>query len=393
MSDFDVEAALDSAALAVDAEIKKADAGVLGKAWQVRSFRDAFQPRPPLLYVVDGLLAAPSLNIFYGAPGSMKSMVLADLAVCVALGVPFLHSIEGQLGKPGRTFRTVRSPVLWVDMDNGKRRTDVRFDALGRAHGATVDDAQLQYISMPSPHFNASNGEFMSYLETFIRANEHRLVVIDNLGLSIGDADENKAEMATVMRNFKYVAENTATCIVIIHHPRKGGAAEGVRLGDTMRGHSTIEASLDAAFYVDRLEGKDAISVVPVKVREYRIDPFGALFAYEHREGTYDLQTARFFSQSVDSPDEMRRTLVQDAILTVVLHSGTEGIERGELYDAVQGKMEGPLKMKSPGRNAIRGQLTVLCETGMIDEVKEGRRYIYILTESGWPEAQRRKVG
>jgi hypothetical protein len=29
----------------------------------------------------------------------------------------------------------------------------------------------------------------------------------------------------------------------------------------------------------------------------------------------------------------------------------------------------------------------------MIDEVKEGRRYIYILTESGWPEAQRRKVG
>lgn len=385
----DLESILNNAASAVEAAML--DYGELGKQWKMRSFVDAFQPREPLLYVVDGLLAAPSLNIWYGPPGSMKSMILADLAVCVSLGKPFLGAMEGGGQKPGRTFLTRKSPVLWIDMDNGRRRTDVRFEALGRAHGATVNDDLLKYISMPNPIFDGSSAGFMAVLSVLIKAHQFRLVVVDNLGLAIGDADENKAEMATVMRNFKYLSEDTGACIVVIHHPRKGGAGDGVRLGDTMRGHSTIEASLDAAMYVERSDGSDSILVVPTKVREYRIEAFGAIFTYEHREGTYDLQSARFYSQSVNSPDEERRTLVQEVIFTVLLDS-SEPVERGRLYELVQGIMSGPLALKAAGRTEIRGQLTLLIELGYISESKEGRQYVYALTEEGWNEAQRRKA-
>ena len=359
-------------------------------AWKWRGYADAFQPRDPLYYLVDGLLAAPSLNIWYGPPGSMKSMILADLAVCVTLGKPFLSANPN--GKPGRTFITRQSHVAWIDMDNGRRRTDVRFDALGKAHGADANNRYLHYVSIPNPTFNAADDRLMSDFEQGIRNNDVKLLIVDNLGLSIGETDENKAEMAVVMRNFKTLAENCETCIVIIHHPTKGGVVEGARLGDKLRGHSTIEAALDSAMYIDRLEGREAISVIPTKVREYRIEAFGADFTYEHHEGTYDLKTAAFYSKPHDSPDEVRRRLLQDVILTVLFEqrAGSQ-VSRSDLYEKVAGIVEGSLGKKTPSRNEYRGQLTVLAELGFVAEGKE-KDYMYSLSDKGWIEAQNRKV-
>lgn len=70
------------------------EAGELFRNWKLRSLADAYRPRPPLYYLVDGLLPAPSLSIVYGGPGSLKSMLLADLCVCVASGQPWLQPIH-----------------------------------------------------------------------------------------------------------------------------------------------------------------------------------------------------------------------------------------------------------------------------------------------------------
>lgn len=388
----DVRKAVDESVI-TDEEVREATkGGPLAKLWKLRTLADAFQPREPLLYLIDGLLAAPSLNIIYGPPGSMKSMVVADMAVCVALGKPFLEPLPDGSRKPGLTMRTTKSKVLWIDMDNGPRRTDVRFDALGKAHGGTIDDKELMFTSLPDPRFNAADERFMEEFKQLIEGYEFRLIVIDNLGLAIGDTDENKAEMARVMSNFKYMAEELGACIVIIHHPAKGGANDGVRLGDKLRGHSTIEASLDAAFYVDRLEGSESIAVVPTKVREFKINDFGALFTYEHHEGTYDLAAARFWSQAVDSPDEIRRIKLQDAILTVMHNAAGEVVTRTQLKDAVTGLVVGILNMKNPSSADITGQITMLTEQGFLEDAKEGRSVAHILTDKGFAEAKGRLI-
>jgi hypothetical protein len=103
--------------------------------WRVYTLADAYTPRPCLRYVVEGLCPLPSVSIMYGAPGSLKSFLLADLAVCVAGGLPWLPTLPGARGaaKP-----TLQAPALWCDFDNGPRITHERFEALGRARTLAV---------------------------------------------------------------------------------------------------------------------------------------------------------------------------------------------------------------------------------------------------------------
>lgn len=53
--------------------------------WKIYSRIDARRLREPTTYIVDKFIESGSLNIVYGNPGGFKSMVMLDLAVCVAL--------------------------------------------------------------------------------------------------------------------------------------------------------------------------------------------------------------------------------------------------------------------------------------------------------------------
>ena len=98
--------------------------------WQPRTLVDAYQSKPPIQYVVDGLFEIPSLNVIYGAPGCLKSFLLADIVGCVVGSQGWLPPLPGSTGK---AYNVTQSPVVWLDFDNGKRRTDDRFAAIGRA--------------------------------------------------------------------------------------------------------------------------------------------------------------------------------------------------------------------------------------------------------------------
>ena len=370
-------------------------AGPLAKAWAIRDMRNAYEPRDPLQYVVDGLFATPSLNIVYGGPGSMKSAILADLAVCVAGGFPWLEPLQGEGAPPaGVTLQTRKSPVLWIDMDNGKRRSDVRFGAFGLAHGLP-SDAMLHYVSMPQPRFNASDGQHMAAFMQFVQARGYKLIVIDNLGLSLGDVDENASEVGQVMANLRELAEESLAAVVVIHHQRKGTAnttAAQARKGDTLRGHSSIEASLDFAALVERVEGSDSIAIIPTKVRDYKVaGSLGARFTYTHVGESFDLETARFYSESIESPEELARLVVRYCILTALLQADGE-LSKTDLTDKTKGVINAS-GVKSARADDIKGQLQTLLNEGHIAESKGARNsYTYSLTEKGEALAKQKNV-
>lgn len=267
--------------------------------WTFRTLADAYAPREPLQHVVGGLYALPSLNVVYGAPGSLKSFFLADTAVCVAGGLPWLSPLPDD--HEVRPKNTIQSPVLWLDFDNGTRRTDERFGALGRAYNLP-GDLPLHYISMPSPWLDASNRDAVSNLADRITARGAQLVVVDNLGVVAGDAEENSADMAGVMANLRWLSEQTGAAIVCVHHQRKAPGFTG-RAGESLRGHSSIEAALDLALLIEREERSSLIKVRSTKTRDVDVIPFGAQFAYEHKGGTSELERARFFGAAVEDTD------------------------------------------------------------------------------------------
>lgn len=335
-------------------------------AWKVYSLTDAYTPRPPLQYVVENLFTLSSLNILYGPPGCLKSLLLTDLAACVAGGKPWLPPTPG---KPSVARATTKAPVLWLDFDNGSRTMHERVEATARAQSLPAD-APLFYVSMPSPYLDLLNPPMVSGLVQLAIPLQAQLIVIDNLCVVSGKADENSSSMGTVMASLRCLAEDTRAAVVVIHHQRKVSGVKG-RKGDTLRGHSSIEAAIDLALLITRDELSSQLKIEATKTRGPDVWPFGAEFVYEHRPGTKELAKAQFFGYEVQDLKSDRA--IRRAVLNVV--GSSPRIKKTDLISAVKGDLP------DVGVNRIRTQIDRLAYDGELSVTPgTGRAMHYDMT-------------
>jgi len=354
--------------------------GELAARWKQRTLADAYTARPPRRFLIDGLLPLPSLTIVFGGPGSLKSMMLLDMAACIAAGRPWLESMPAGSVRPGITLRTSQAKVLWIDFDNGVLSSDERFEAIGRGHELPAD-APLHYVSMPSPWLDASDRTLILELEQYIRQFAYELVIVDNLGLVTGDVEENSGDMARVMGHLRYLSEAAGCAVIVVHHQRKSngfGMAGDIPKGETLRGHSSINAALDLALLVDRREGDDSINIIPTKVRGYKqVDVIGAIFTYEHKPGTKELQTAHFWSKSVETSEEVVNLAIKANIRQALKKLGI--VAGKDIIDDVRDYMAAQPGGKAPPINKIRGLLKEMVDDGDVEETGARKNRLYKL--------------
>lgn len=299
-------------------EIKK------DNSWRVRTLADAFKPRPPRRYIVESLFPEKTLNIVFGAEGSMKSLFLMDMSICVSEGLPWLQYKDGG----GYKFETEKCGVLYIDVDNGTLTDDERINAFALSHGMTPDEkSNFRYLSMPED-FDISNKEVRGRVWLLCQALNVKLLIMDNLGL-INSKDENSHEMAAVMSNLRWLADR-GLCVIIVHHQRKSSAQNGNSLRETLRGHSSISAALDSALLVSRKDiGEEYITIIQTKARFAPVEVFGAHFEYTWIPETKELETAMFTSYDVDNEQGKAYGLI-----TVILNGGEE-LTRTELVQQI----------------------------------------------------------
>jgi RecA-family ATPase len=315
---------------------------------QIYTLKDAYEPREPLRYVINGLFPESSLSIVYGQPGCLKSMTMGDAAICVAGGVPFL----------GR--EVIQSPILWIDLDNGKRRTHERVEALGRAHDLS-EDTPFFYISMPTPWLDAGKLADVEGLEKRIKSLKVKFVVIDNLGLISPSADENSDAMIIIMGHLRLLAEHTGAAIILIHHQRKSNGNKA-RAGESLRGHSSIEGSLDLALRIDREPDSNFITIQSTKTRDMDVPFFGCEFRYEHKPGTFELAEACF--SAIEIEDRTSDKAIEKTIISVVRSEPL--INQKELINEAKSVLQA-------GEKRIRQVLASLVKNHHI-KIKEGAR-------------------
>lgn len=342
-------------------------------AWKFFTLEDAFKPRPDPVYVVEGLLRVPSLSIFFGAPESYKTMLLADMAACVAAGDIWLRA-ETDYDKQVQKG-TIESSVMICDFDQGCYETHDRIEALARARGLTGDDDSFHYVSIPDPFLDASNKEHIRGLREKILEQDPdiKLLIIDNLRLVSGNIEENNAEMSVVMSNLRSLSDAIQAAVVVIHHQRKQKQFKG-RPGDALRGHSSIEASLDLAVLVEVTQ-KDVIELTPTKCRFGRLEPFGARFTYTTRDHSQRLKTASFKGLLGAKIRESKE--VQHAILEVVryqdeLTEAEERLTQTRLYEEVKERVSGNVSLKT-----VKTNVEVLKRKGELFAEKGGPRNAY----------------
>ena len=257
--------------------------------WQPLTMADFYKARAAVEYILKGIVRPKCLGMVYGAPGDLKTMLLIDLLICIAMGKPWLEIAPWQKG--GNPIPTLQTPVIWIDQDMGRDLIHERFEALGKQHKAPPD-LPLKVYSFQDPPLDASDPASIAVLAARIAG--AGLVVIDNLGTISGGIEENASGMRVVMANLRWLAETSGAAILLIHHQRKSNGTPGGRAGDALRGHSSIEASLDFALHIDREPYSDQITLKSTKTRTREIAPFTAYFAYTQNDKK-ELETAQFY--------------------------------------------------------------------------------------------------
>jgi hypothetical protein len=325
--------------------------------WQAFSLVDAYKTRPPITYLAGRIFERPSLNILYGAPGTLKSFLLADLLICVAAGEPWLPAAPWQKG--GEALHTNQAPTMWCDFDNGRRRTLDRFMALGRGRNLP-EDLPITIYSMPVPWLQSTDLGAIGSLAQRAKLRGAGLICIDNLGAVLGDAEENSGDMAKVMSHFRQLAEDTGAAVVLIHHQRKGNGLAG-RAGDSLRGHSSIEAALDLGLQVEREPYAETCTITATKTRGGDVLPFRVQFTYEHDQAG-EMTTAKFFGLGIE--DNASMAAIEREIKTALTD---QQLNQSELIKAVKEALP------TVGLNRIHDRIEWLASNGKLNTT-QGQR-------------------
>lgn len=310
------------------------------------------------VYWCDGLVVRDEPGLFLGEPKIGKTLVVEDLALSLAAGLPAFcgRQIFG------------RARVLLLTREDSDRTTRARLWQLARAHQLRHRElvGWLEVDGTTGLRLDRDDdvAAFRSNLDRF------DVVFIDSLS-TIHAGDENAArDMSPVMNAWRQLALETRTAIVIVHHLRKppeGRLPEPAgrsRVLPRSRGSSIIGATArHAVFFAD---GPDDNQVL-VRV-EGNHDGMPEPFVIARRTGERD--SKRWVRHEAVGDEREARLMViarrlDPVILKVVTRTGEAGIRMGDLRTLVRDLV--------PARNEVIGQrVAALIGAGRL--VREDRR-------------------
>lgn len=293
------------------------------------SWDDLMQPLGPVPWLCQGLGIVPGRpTIVFGASGSGKTWAIQEFALAVATGTPAFGRHAVQQGR-----------VLHLDLDQGARATQERYQALAIARGGLPNGAQLEVVTFGLRLTDANAREVL-----LAETKGHTLVVIDSLRAA-SDGDENTTEFAQSLAMLAEVSNTTGcTCLVLHHEGHSNGRARGTsaivdragamwRVSREQDGPAKFERTKASEFdtgprpppFWTRLEldqGHDA-----------RLDRSGArVVVCEAPEGVDEgearMQTSKLY-------DTIRRVVTNNPCATInALHAAVGG-RKGDVCDAV----------------------------------------------------------
>jgi len=222
-------------------------------------FREAFLPQPPVEWVVDQLFQRGSVNLVYGAPGSKKTYIMLDCAVCVAGHEVWLRR------------ETYGGPVLLIDEESGPRRLNRRLAEVGRGHRASAD-LPISYTTLAMFNLLSCPAD-VQHLDVLFGQEQPVLVVIDALADVMVGGDENEVkDTHPVLQKLKGLAHKHNCAVVVIHHSNRQGK---------YRGSSAIPGVVDVMLSVDSPNGVSNITFVTEKNRDGEMQQFGAQIIFD----------------------------------------------------------------------------------------------------------------
>lgn len=192
---------------------------------------------PPIRWIVPGYVAE-GLSILAGRQKLGKTWLALDWASAVASGGLAMGSIQCEQGD-----------VLYIDLENGRRRIQARIRALFPDERQIPDLSRLGWVDS-APRLDDS---FLKALDDWRLSSENaRLVVIDVFqrikpaGKPALNAYENDYAALAPLQQW---ATERGIAVVCLHHTRKGGADDPL---EALSGSNGLSACADTTLVLDR---------------------------------------------------------------------------------------------------------------------------------------------
>lgn len=206
----------------------------------------------PLDFVLPGLLVG-TVSLEVGPGGVGKSNFALQNGVSVAIGRDKFNF----WGDPDQPFKMKKGKVIYISAEDGEQVVSERLKSvykhLTRAQRKALRE-NLSFVFATSFSI-VSRREGLLVESDWIRdlhavleemTEKPRLIVIDTLNRSLGDANENSTSgMTKVEEALKIIAETHNCGVQLVHHTIKGaGDAEAGLKADVARGSSAAVANV-----------------------------------------------------------------------------------------------------------------------------------------------------
>ena len=317
---------------------------------------DAFEYRPPIVWIVEGLIQAGSVNVLYGDSATKKTFVLLDLCMCVSHGAPWLG------------MATTQSNVFIVDEESGKRRIldRMQWTARGRGYDQTtpVYCHSLEGYDLDKP-------QWYGQLITMLQETSAGLCIIDAMMDVMPGKKENEAdEMNPLFRTLRKIAEDLNVAFIVVHHANKQGGK------NDFRGSTAIKGAVDVMIKVESEPGADLIKFTSPKTRDQKNSSFSA-----NANFMLDVEPKMFWLTEAATPKQFKAyPKGEEYVLCYLRDHGASSVN--DIKANAQ-----PICAPGTASNAI-GTLFKRQLVARANDGGQGVEAIYKLTEEGAQEAE-----
>lgn len=168
--------------------------------------------------IKDILPESSGLIILYGQPGTYKSFLAMDMALCMASGINW------------HTKTTKQKRVIYVAAE-GQEGVLKRFEAWRQFHSMEV----LSNISLlPIACTLDDPGEVLQLLQALEQEEKPDFIFIDTLARSMAGDENAKVDMGKVIASTDLIRQQFGSQIVLIHH--SGKESKGPRGSGSLKG-------------------------------------------------------------------------------------------------------------------------------------------------------------
>lgn len=193
---------------------------------------DAATRRPPIKWMIKGVMPKADIAVIFGASGSGKTFVALDMAMAVARGVDW------------RGHRVAEAQRVLYIAAEGSGGMGGRIKAYCGEHKVSPSDIDLS-VMYAAPNF-MDRGDISEVLKAVVAAGGFDVIVVDTFAQVTPGANENAAEdMGHALANTRVLRDASDAMIWLVHHAGKD-AAKG------SRGWSGIKAAADVQIEVVR---------------------------------------------------------------------------------------------------------------------------------------------